>query len=77
MTFEPLDAGRTRVNVEIVWEPDTLAEKAGSAVGADSLRVGADLDKFKKFIEAQGHETGGWRGTISGGDVDEAGGPLV
>ena len=77
VTFEPLDAGHTRVNVEIEWEPDTLAEKAGSAVGADNLRVGADLDKFKKFIEAQGHETGAWRGTVSGGDVDEGGGALV
>ena len=73
VSFEPLDAGRTRVNVEIVWEPEGLAEKAGSALGADSLRVGADLDKFKKFIEAQGHETGAWRGTVSGGDVDDTG----
>ncbi|MFJ4171451.1 SRPBCC family protein [Paenarthrobacter sp. NPDC089714] len=77
VTFEPLDAARTRVNVAIDWEPEGLAEKAGSALGADSLRVGADLDKFKKFIEAQGHETGAWRGTVTGGDVDEGGGALL
>ncbi|WP_284975107.1 SRPBCC family protein [Arthrobacter sp. efr-133-TYG-104] len=73
VSFEPLDGGRTRVNVEIIWEPETLTEKAGSALGVDGMRVGADLDKFKKFIEVQGRETGAWRGTVSGGDVEDTG----
>ncbi|BCW12113.1 cyclase [Arthrobacter sp. NtRootA4] len=74
VSFVPLEDARTRVNVAIDWEPEGLAEKAGSALGVDELRVGADLDKFKKFIEAQGQESGAWRGTVSGGDVDDAGG---
>ncbi|MGO4145279.1 SRPBCC family protein [Paenarthrobacter sp. YAF11_1] len=73
VSFEPLADARTRVTVAIDWEPESLAEKAGSALHVDELRVGADLDKFKKFIEAQGHETGAWRGTVSGGDVDDTG----
>ncbi|MFE4194721.1 SRPBCC family protein [Paenarthrobacter sp. NPDC056912] len=74
VSFEALEPSRTRVDVEIVWEPEGLAEKAGSALGVDGMRVGADLDKFKKFIEAQGHATGAWRGTVSGGDVEDTGG---
>ncbi|TVU64134.1 SRPBCC family protein [Paenarthrobacter nitroguajacolicus] len=77
VSFESLEPTKTRVNVEIVWEPESLTEKAGSALGVDGMRVGADLDKFKKFIEAQGHETGAWRGTVSGGDVDDTGEPTL
>jgi len=71
--FEPLAADRTRVSVEIEWEPEGFAEKAGSMVGIDDLRVSADLDKFKDFIEARGQETGAWRGTVTAGDVDDTG----
>ncbi|MBT8161347.1 SRPBCC family protein [Arthrobacter sp. GN70] len=71
--FEPLSADRTRVSVEIEWEPETFAEKAGSLVGVDDLRVAADLDKFKDFIEKRGGETGAWRGTVADGDVEDSG----
>ncbi|MCX2750245.1 SRPBCC family protein [Arthrobacter sp. MI7-26] len=71
--FEPLGRDRTRVNVEIEWEPESFVEKAGSLVGIDDLRVSADLDKFKEFIEARGQETGAWRGSVADGDVDDAG----
>ncbi|WP_442545895.1 SRPBCC family protein [Arthrobacter sp. KN11-1C] len=74
VSFEALGADRTRVSVEIEWEPESIAEKAGSLVGIDDMRVSADLDKFKKFIEERGHETGGWRGSVAAGDVDESGG---
>ncbi|WP_081736923.1 SRPBCC family protein [Arthrobacter sp. MA-N2] len=71
--FEALGATRTRVIVEIEWEPESFAEKAGSIVGIDDLRVSADLDKFKKFIEERGRETGAWRGSVTSGDVDDSG----
>ncbi|HKU31545.1 MAG TPA: SRPBCC family protein [Arthrobacter sp.] len=71
--FEPLSADRTRVSVDIEWEPETFAEKAGSLVGVDDLRVAADLDKFKDFIEKRGGETGAWRGTVAAGDVEDTG----
>jgi carbon monoxide dehydrogenase subunit G len=73
VTFEPLGTDRTRVNVEIEWEPETFTEKAGSLVGIDDMRVSADLDKFKKFIEERGQETGGWRGSVAAGDVEDSG----
>ncbi|GAA5197583.1 hypothetical protein GCM10023346_32610 [Arthrobacter gyeryongensis] len=73
VSFEPLGADRTRVRVEIEWEPESFAEKAGSLVGIDDMRVSADLDKFKKFIEERGYETGAWRGSVAAGDVDDSG----
>ena len=71
VTFEPLGAERARVNVELEWEPEGLVEKAGSAVGADSRQVTADLGRFKEFIESRGIETGEWRSSVADGEVDE------
>jgi uncharacterized membrane protein len=62
VTFEPVGGERTKVTVEMEWEPQGAKEKIGSAVGADTRGVAADLDRFKEFIEARGVETGAWRG---------------
>ena len=62
--FEPLDADRTKVSVELTWEPESAAEKVGAAVGLDSRQVASDLQRFKKFIEERDIETGAWRGRI-------------
>lgn len=64
VTFHHLSADRTKVMVQIDWQPESLAEKAGAAVGADEMRVKADLKKFKKFIETRGTATGEWRGDV-------------
>ncbi|MBT2515398.1 SRPBCC family protein [Arthrobacter sp. ISL-30] len=72
VTFESLDTNRTRVNVLMEWEPESLTEKAGAALGADDLQVKADLKKFKEFIEERGTETGGWRSAVIDGDVEDA-----
>lgn len=74
VTFEPLGAGRTLVNVELEWEPETLTEKAGAALGADDRQVRADLRKFKEFIEERGRETGAWRSSVVDGDVEDSDG---
>jgi len=70
VTFEALGAERARVNVELEWEPEGVVEKAGSAVGADSRQVSADLGRFKEFIESRGIETGEWRSSVARGEVD-------
>ncbi len=62
--FESLGATSTRVSVQTRWEPESLVEKAGAAVGADDHQVKADLKRFKEFIESRGAETGGWRGDV-------------
>jgi uncharacterized membrane protein len=64
VTFEPLGPDRTRITVEMEWEPEGFAEKAGAAVGLDERSVSEDLDRFKEFIEARGVETGAWRGRV-------------
>jgi uncharacterized membrane protein len=68
VTFTPLDANNTRVTVRFEWAPETFAEKAGAALNIDDLQVKADMQKFKKFIESRGAETGAWRG-----EVDDSG----
>jgi len=62
--FEALADGGTRVTVDLAWEPDGLVQKAGGAIGMDSLQVKADLERFREFIEERGVETGQWRGRI-------------
>jgi uncharacterized membrane protein len=64
VTFHRLNEDTTRVTVQIDWEPDGLAEKAGSALNVDDRQVKADTKRFKKFIEERGVETGAWRGDV-------------
>jgi uncharacterized membrane protein len=65
VTFHRLDDDKTRVMIQIDWEPSGAVEKAGAAVGADDHRVKADAKRFKEFIESEGRETGAWRGDVS------------
>ena len=64
VTFHKLDDDKSRVMVQIDWTPTDLVEKIGSAVNIDDHRVKGDLERFKQFIESQGHETGAWRGDV-------------
>jgi uncharacterized membrane protein len=64
VTFHRLADSKTRLNVQIDWEPEGLVEKAGAVVGADDRRVKGDLERFKAFIEERGRETGAWRGDV-------------
>jgi ribosome-associated toxin RatA of RatAB toxin-antitoxin module len=68
--FESLGANETKVNVELTWEPESAVEKLGAATGLDSRQVASDLRKFKKFIENRDTETGAWRESVSGGEVE-------
>jgi uncharacterized membrane protein len=65
--FEPLGADRTRVRLVMSYEPEGAMENVGDAIGAVSSRVQSTVEQFKKFIEARGRETGGWRGEVDGG----------
>lgn len=65
VTFHRLDDAKTRVMIQIDWDPSGAAEKVGAAVGADDMQVKADAKRFKSFIESRGLETGAWRGDVS------------
>jgi len=69
VSFEPISLNRTRVALAMVWEPETVVEKVGAAVGLDERQVEMDLMRFKRFIEERRDETGAWRGEIHDGDV--------
>jgi uncharacterized membrane protein len=64
VTFEPAGGDRTRVSVDIEYQPETAMEKVGSMLGMVSSNVEEDLENFRDFIESRGHETGAWRGEI-------------
>ncbi|MCF6157245.1 MAG: SRPBCC family protein [wastewater metagenome] len=63
------DPNKTVVTVGLEYEPRGATEKMGDIFGALSSRVEGDLERFKRFIEQRGTETGAWRGTIKGGEV--------
>ena len=65
--FAKLGADRTRVTLELSYDPKGFVENVGDAVGVVSRRVGNDLEHFKEFIEDRRQETGAWRGTIREG----------
>jgi uncharacterized membrane protein len=67
--FTSAGGDRTRVTLKMSYEPEGIVENVGDALGMVSMRVQGDLDRFKKFIEERGRETGGWRGEIRGGTV--------
>ncbi|MGI8929180.1 MAG: SRPBCC family protein [Candidatus Limnocylindrales bacterium] len=67
VTFEPIDENRTGVRLEMDWEPTGAVERVGDALGFDERQVKGDLERFKKFIESRGTETGAWRGEIKEG----------
>jgi uncharacterized membrane protein len=62
--FGLLGSNRTRVTVEIHYDPKGLMENTADALGVVSGRVEKNLERFKEFIENRQRETGGWRGTI-------------
>lgn len=65
--FTALSNVKTKVKVEIAYEPKGALEKTGDALGAVSRRIAGDLKRFKDFIEERGHETGAWKGEIHEG----------
>ena len=66
VTFHRIDDQVTRVMLQLDYEPEGIAEKAGDALGLVKRRVTGDLERFKELIEQRGsgNETGAWRGEV-------------
>ncbi|MFF1871381.1 SRPBCC family protein [Kitasatospora herbaricolor] len=62
--FEPIDATRTRVMMEMDFQPGGMAEKAADMMGVLDRQVKGDLKRFKHFIEERGTASGGYRGRL-------------
>ena len=64
VTFHRLSDARSKVMLQLEYAPQGVVESVGDALGVVSLRVQGDLERFKKFIEKRGRETGAWRGQV-------------
>ncbi len=64
VTFHKLEDAKSRVTVQIDWEPESLLEKLGAAAGVGQRAVKSALEDFKQYIEGQGAADGAWRGDV-------------
>ncbi len=64
VTFHYIDPNTTRVMLQLDYEPEGFVENIGSALGVPQKQIEGDMERFKKFIEARGEETGAWRGEV-------------
>jgi uncharacterized membrane protein len=64
VTFHRLDDGKCKVMLQMDYDPEGFTENVGDFLGVASARVSGDLQRFKRFIEQRGTETGAWRGAI-------------
>ncbi len=64
VTFHKLSANRTKVMLQMDYDPETAGEKIGDALGGVRMTAKGNLQRFKDLIERRGAETGAWRGTV-------------
>ena len=64
VTFHRLSDSKSKVMLQLEYDPAGVVENVGDAAGVVSQRVLGDLERFKKYIESRGEETGAWRGTV-------------
>jgi uncharacterized membrane protein len=64
VTFHRIAEDQTRISVQLDWKPEGVVEKVGALLQVDDIQIDRDLHRFKELIEANGFETGAWRGTI-------------
>ncbi|HUP55641.1 MAG TPA: SRPBCC family protein [Methylomirabilota bacterium] len=69
VTFHRLDDRKTRTTLQLDVEPEGPVESAGAALGFVQREAKGDMERFKKFIEQQGVESGAWRGEVRQDDV--------
>jgi len=54
VTFHPLDTTKTRVMLQLEYDPQGVVENVGDALGVMTNRVKGDLKNFKKLVEQGG-----------------------
>jgi len=65
VTFHRISDSRTRIMLQMDYEPRNLGEGIGDAFGAVKLQMKGNLKRFKEMLENRGRETGGWRGSVA------------
>ena len=64
VTFHRLSDSKSKIMLQLEYDPEGVVENVGDAVGVVSQRVVGDLERFKHYIESRGKESGAWRGTV-------------
>jgi uncharacterized membrane protein len=64
VTFHHLSEERTKVMLQMDFEPTGAAEKVADRLGVVKRQTKGDLERFKTFIEKRGRESGEWRGAV-------------
>ena len=64
VTFHRLGDGKSKVMLQLEFEPEGAVEKVGDKLGMIKGKAKADLKRFKEFIESQGRPSGAWRGEV-------------
>ena len=67
--FEPAGPSKTKVRLQMRYQPEGIREKVGSVAGLDKRRIRGDLERFQELVESRGEETGAWRGEVRAGEV--------
>jgi len=65
VTFHKLGDHRTKVMLQMDYDPATLGEKVADALGGVKLAAKSNLKRFKHLVEGRGVETGAWRGSVA------------
>jgi uncharacterized membrane protein len=65
VTFHKIGENRTKVMLQMDYQPETFQEKVGDALGGVKLTAKGNLKRFKELVERRGVETGAWRGTVA------------
>ena len=65
VTFHRVGDGRSKIMLQMDYQPETTGEKVGDALGGVKLTAKGNLKRFKDLLEGRGVETGAWRGTVT------------
>lgn len=65
VTFHKIADNTTRVMLQLDYDPQTMTEKVGDALGLVKMQLRSNLNRFKEMLESRGQETGAWRGAVA------------
>ncbi|CAN5454935.1 SRPBCC family protein [soil metagenome] len=67
VSFKKISDSKTAITLQMDYDPQTVTEKIGDALGFVTLQTKSNLKRFKELLESRGRETGAWRGTVAPG----------
>ena len=65
VTFHKISDSKTRIMLQMDYEPRGVGEQVGDALGLVKMQTRANLKRFKEMLESRGTETGAWRGSVT------------